>query len=375
MKPRMKPSSSPTNPTDFGGSDDAAKDHAHAHATPPSSPTSDVELRVRNATDQSCWSTFVTSALLALSLFVVLIWSQWRQGAGAVQTHSLEYFVLCMVGGVLSGLPHFLLTPFDQIKCRMQTGEFANAVDGFKHIWNDGGDARPVSARVAQLYRGWAPTLIGYSLQGAGKFGLYEYFKWAIKEWVGADFARGHSVLLFLIASATAEVCADVLLAPWEAIKVKIQTNPALSGQMSYTMTKFATFEKAVELTYVYIIRAPKSLVSPPTQLAVSLFSGFAAGFFCTIVSHPADTVISKLNQKAGATAMQIVHEVGCAGLWKGILTRIMFIGTLTALQWLIYDSFKVLVGLQTTGGGGAAASATALDHRAAAAAVRGGHH
>ena len=27
------------------------------------------------------------------------------------------------------------------------------------------------------LFRGWFPTLIGYSVQGAGKFGLYEYFK------------------------------------------------------------------------------------------------------------------------------------------------------------------------------------------------------
>ena len=27
------------------------------------------------------------------------------------------------------------------------------------------------------LVRGWVPTLLGYSVQGAGKFGLYEYFK------------------------------------------------------------------------------------------------------------------------------------------------------------------------------------------------------
>ena len=27
------------------------------------------------------------------------------------------------------------------------------------------------------LAKGWAPTLIGYSMQGLGKFGLYEVFK------------------------------------------------------------------------------------------------------------------------------------------------------------------------------------------------------
>jgi len=31
-------------------------------------------------------------------------------------------------------------------------------------------------------------------------------------------------------------------------------------------------------------------------------------------------------------------------------------IGTLTGLQWWIYDSFKVAMGLATTGGGGAPA-------------------
>lgn len=30
---------------------------------------------------------------------------------------------------------------------------------------------------IRALAKGWAPTAIGYSLQGLGKFGLYEVFK------------------------------------------------------------------------------------------------------------------------------------------------------------------------------------------------------
>lgn len=30
------------------------------------------------------------------------------------------------------------------------------------------------------------------------------------------------------------------------------------------------------------------------------------------------------------------------AGMWKGLTPRIIMIGTLTALQWFIYDSVKV---------------------------------
>ena len=33
---------------------------------------------------------------------------------------------------------------------------------------------------------------------------------------------------------------------------------------------------------------------------------------------------------------------VSCPGVWKGLVARIIMIGTLTALQWFIYDSVKV---------------------------------
>lgn len=46
-----------------------------------------------------------------------------------------------------------------------------------------------------------------------------------------------------------------------------------------------------------------------------------------------------------------IYGEIGMAGLWRGLGTRIIMIGTLTGLQWWIYDTFKTLVGLQTSGG------------------------
>jgi len=35
----------------------------------------------------------------------------------------------------------------------------------------------------------------------------------------------------------------------------------------------------------------------------------------------------------------------------KGLGTRILMIGTLTGLQWWIYDTWKTAMGFQTTGG------------------------
>ena len=62
------------------------------------------------------------------------------------------------------------------------------------------------------------PTLIGYSAQGFGKFGFYEIFKDVYKGIVGAENADKYRRVGWAISSASAEVIADVLLCPWEAV-------------------------------------------------------------------------------------------------------------------------------------------------------------
>lgn len=78
----------------------------------------------------------------------------------------------------------------------------------------------------------------------------------------------------------------------------------------------------------------------------VTFAAGYIAGIFCAVVSHPADTVVSKMNQVAGMSAMDTAKSLGFAGLWKGLTPRIVMIGTLTALQWFIYDGVKVALNL-----------------------------
>lgn len=36
------------------------------------------------------------------------------------------------------------------------------------------------------------------------------------------------------------------------------------------------------------------------------------------------------------------LRNLGFLGLWKGLGTRIIMVGTLTGLQWFIYDAVKV---------------------------------
>jgi len=84
----------------------------------------------------------------------------------------------------------------------------------------------------------------------------------------------------------------------------------------------------------------------------VSFAGGYIAGVFCAIVSHPADNLVSFLNNAQGATVGDAVKKIGLVGLFtRGLPLRIVMIGTLTGAQWGIYDAFKVMVGLPTTGG------------------------
>ena len=69
----------------------------------------------------------------------------------------------------------------------------------------------------------------------------------------------------------------------------------------------------------------------------ITFMSGYWAGIFCAIVSHPADTMVSIINKRGsdkpiGQQVGEIYKEIGFNGLWNGLGARIIMIGTLTGL-------------------------------------------
>ena len=72
---------------------------------------------------------------------------------------------------------------------------------------------------------------------------------------------------------------------------------PLWMRQVPYTMVKFAAFENTVRAMYKYVFTKGKSNYSKQTQLVVTFLSGYWAGIFCALVSHPADTMVSILNK------------------------------------------------------------------------------
>lgn len=59
----------------------------------------------------------------------------------------------------------------------------------------------------------------------------------------------------------------------------------------------------------------PRAECTKGEQLVVTFAAGYIAGVFCAIVSHPADTVVSKLNQEKGSTALEAAKKLGMAGM------------------------------------------------------------
>ena len=117
---------------------------------------------------------------------------------------------------------------------------------------------------------------------------------------------------------------------------------PLWARQIPYTMMKFASFETIVEMIYERL-PGQKSDYSKAAQTGVSFTGGYLAGILCAIVSHPADVMVSKLNayrepgEAFGAVVSRIYGDIGFRGLWNGLPVRIVMIGTLTGLQWMIY--------------------------------------
>jgi solute carrier family 25 phosphate transporter 3 len=294
--------------------------------------------------------------------------------------HDASYYAKCMLGGVIAcGVTHAGMTPLDVAKCNMQVNptKYKGLAPTLSLLAKEEGRTG--------LLKGFGPTLVGYSLQGMFKYGLYEFFKDTYMNAAGEEISAQYKPLIWLAGSASAEVFADIALCPLEMTKVKIQTSatgtfptsfgaaltemsktkletrypfgslvPLWSRQIPYTMAKFFFFEKIVQMFYTHVFPEPKETYSKPTQLGVTFASGYLAGVVCAVVSHPADSVVSLLGKKEnkGKGVGQIASEVGWKSLaTKGLGTRVIMIGTLTGFQWWIYDSFKSSMGLGTTGG------------------------
>ncbi|KFY71171.1 hypothetical protein V499_08617 [Pseudogymnoascus sp. VKM F-103] len=282
------------------------------------------------------------------------------------------YSRFAIAGALCCSITHGALTPVDVVKTRIQLDPATynrGLIGGFRQVIAKEG--------AGALLTGLGPTFAGYFLQGAFKFGGYEFFKQQSIQLVGYETAANNRTAVYLASAACAEFFADVALCPLEATRIRLVAEPTYANgliggfskmlktegvgsfyagfgpllfkQVPYTMAKFVVYEKVVEAVYKQVDR---STLSDGAQTGVNLGSGLIAGFAAALISQPADTMLSKINKTKGAPGegttsrlIKIAKDLGLRGSYTGIGARLFMVGTLTAGQFAIYGDVKKALG------------------------------
>ncbi|OQE15403.1 hypothetical protein PENFLA_c032G00324 [Penicillium flavigenum] len=286
------------------------------------------------------------------------------------------YSRFAFAGAMCCAITHGAATPLDVVKTRIQLDPVTynrGMLGGFRQvIQNEGAGA---------LLTGFGPTAAGYFLQGAFKFGGYEFFKQQSINALGYETAKNNRTAVYLASAGAAEFIADIALCPLEATRIRLVSQPTFASgllpamgrimkeegigafysgfgpilfkQVPYTMAKFVVFEKVSE---TILASVNKETLSDGAKTGINLGSGLIAGLAAAIISQPADTMLSKINKTQGAPGegtvtrlVKIAKELGIRGSYGGIGARLFMVGSITAGQFAIYGDIKRMLG--ATGG------------------------
>jgi solute carrier family 25 phosphate transporter 3 len=286
------------------------------------------------------------------------------------------YSRFAFAGAVCCSVTHGAFTPVDVVKTRIQLDPVTynrGFIGGFRQVIAKEG--------AGALLTGFGPTAAGYFLQGAFKFGGYEFFKQQAINMVGYENAVNNRTAVYLASAACAEFIADIALCPLEATRIRLVSEPTFANglvggfakiakqegvgafysgfgpilfkQVPYTMAKFVVYEKVAEAIYK---RVDKNTASSGMQTTINLGSGLIAGFAAAIISQPADTMLSMINKTKGlpgegttSRLVKIAGQLGLRGSFGGIGPRLLMVGGITAGQFAIYGDIKKALG--ATGG------------------------
>lgn len=95
----------------------------------------------------------------------------------------------------------------------------------------------------AALGTGFGPTAAGYFLQGAFKFGGYEFFKKQSIDYFGYETAQRYRTGVYLASAAAAEFFADIALCPLEATRIRLVSEPTYAKGLVSGFSKMLTTE------------------------------------------------------------------------------------------------------------------------------------
>jgi solute carrier family 25 (mitochondrial phosphate transporter), member 3 len=130
----------------------------------------------------------------------------------------------------------FFVSPSVKTRIQLDPVTYNNGLIGGirKVIQNEGAGA---------LLTGVGPTFAGYFLQGAFKFGGYEFFKKQSINYLGLETATQYRTAVYLASSAAAEFFASIALCPLEATRIRLVSEPTYANGLVGGFTKILSTE------------------------------------------------------------------------------------------------------------------------------------
>jgi solute carrier family 25 phosphate transporter 3 len=220
---------------------------------------------------------------------------------------------------------------------------------------------------------------------------VYEFFKSRVPEFFDDLSAERLQIPILLAASGVAETIASFALCPLEVTKIYMIVNPdiAVKGlshsmstivrqdglrglykgiawvllrQVPYTCVKLVSYD----IIHSYFVERQMQRIaannneqtelSPRTKIYTQLGSGVLAGLLAAIISQPADVILSRVCSHMSAIDsclaidspkdlfQYVTQDLGWKGSFAGLKQRSVMVGSMTALQFVVFENSKQYV-------------------------------
>mmetsp|Transcript_3670 Transcript_3670/g.7625 ORF Transcript_3670/g.7625 Transcript_3670/m.7625 type:complete len:330 (+) Transcript_3670:61-1050(+) len=279
-----------------------------------------------------------------------------------------------VAGGICAATSHGITCPIDVVKTRVQADpekfKGKSLMDSTKLVVNEGGPL--------VLLSGLGPTVAGYGIEGAMKFGVYEIMKPITMKALGSE----NKAVAYLVASIVAGAVASLILCPMESARIKVVTDPSYAGmglfqslsrvfredgfvkifsgvyamlakQVPYTIFKQVSFD--VFATLFYALAAKAAMSKKDSKMIVPVSAAAVASVLACLSSQPGDMVLtetyrSKTDRGVWGILGDIYQKDGPGGFFVGTKARLVHVCSIITSQLVIYDIVKQHLGLPATG-------------------------
>lgn len=238
------------------------------------------------------------------------------------------------------------------------------------------------------LLQGLGPTVVGYGIEGAMKFGVYEVAKPVLAALLGGNSGTtNNKTLVFVLASVVAGAVAAVLLVPMESLRIRQVTDETYAGdtiltglprlikqdglsammggvwamlakQVPYTFGKQVSFDVIAAFLYGLLAASTADNGDSVNKWVVSVTAALCASIVACLCSQPGDMILTETYKQGGGkqpggfgSVVQTVYRRGGPGeFFRGTQARIVHVGLIITSQLVVYDVVKQMLGLPATG-------------------------